>query len=208
TILIDAVYYDGFETSEPDEAVRLRNVSGTAVDIGSWRLNDAIDASYATLTSSLTLAPNQTIWLAKEAIAFKRQFGFWPDYETGETEISVPEMDGTWPGFSNTGDEVVLMDDVGTVIDLLVYEGGYTGLTDWSGTAVQQNPVFGAEGQILYRLRDQTTGLPVADSDTAADWAQSTGDVINGRKVLYPGWDLDNYFQTTKLTESGTLTIA
>ncbi|MCP4420295.1 MAG: hypothetical protein GY805_27130 [Chloroflexi bacterium] len=208
TILIDAVYYDGFETSEPDEAVRLRNVAGTAVDIGNWRLNDAIDASYATLTSSLTLAPNQTIWLAKEATAFKRQFGFWPDYETGETEISVPEMDGTWPGFSNTGDEVVLMDDVGTVIDLLVYEGGDTGLSDWSGTAVQQNPVFGAEGQILYRLRDQTTGLPVADSDTAADWAQSTGDVINGRKVLYPGWDLDNYFQTTKLTESGTLTIA
>ncbi|MAU01552.1 MAG: hypothetical protein CL608_30815 [Anaerolineaceae bacterium] len=200
-ILIDAVYYDGFETNDPDEAVRLINVSGTAVDISNWRLNDGEDTSFATVPGGITLAAGETIWLANDTDSFTRQFGFAPDY--------VP--DGTWPGFSNTGDEVILSDDLGTIVDALVYEGGITTITGWSGTAV--NPytvasVFGAEGQILYRMRDQISGMPVPDTDTAADWAQSTGDVVNGRKVLYPGWDLDTYFQTAKFTESGTLTVA
>lgn len=65
-------------------------------------------------------------------------------------------------------------------------------------------------GQIVYRMRDQLTGQPVPDTDTAADWAQSTTDVINGRKVRYPGWDLDAFFFTTQVTETAiiTLTIA
>ncbi len=201
SVLIDAVLYDGFENLDADEAVRLINVSGTAVDISNWRLNDDEDTSFATIPGGVTLAAGETIWLANDTASFTRQFGFAPDY--------VP--DGTWPGFSNTGDEVILSDDVGTVVDALVYEGGSTTITGWSGTAVNPytvSSVFGAEGQILYRMRNQSSGLPVPDTDTAADWAQSAGDVINGRKVLYPGWDLDTYFQTAKFTQSGTLTVA
>ncbi|VAW37661.1 hypothetical protein MNBD_CHLOROFLEXI01-2629 [hydrothermal vent metagenome] len=212
-VLIDAVYYDTYETNQPDEAVRIINVSGTTVDIGSWQLNDAIDASVATLPSGITLAPNQTIWLTRNATAFKRQFGFLPNYETDEAEPSVPEMSGSWPGFTDSGDQVILLDDSSNVVDCLAYEDDANSScgSNWSGTAVQPYTVigvFGADGQILYRMRDQSTGQPVPDSNTAADWAQSTGDVINGRKVLYPGWDLDSYFQTAKFTESGTLTIA
>ena len=201
SVLIDAVYYDGFATNDTDEAVRLINVSGTAVDLSDWRLNDAIDTSFATIPGGVTLPAGETIWLANDAASFTQQFGFAPDYE----------LIGTWPGFSNTGDEVILSDAVGTVIDTLVYEGGTTTVIGWSGTAVQPYTVasvFGAEGQILYRMRDQISGSPVPDTNTAADWAQSTGDVVNGRKVLYPGWDLDSYFQTAKFTQSGTLTVA
>lgn len=200
-ILIDAVYYDGYAASDTDEAVRLINVSATAVDLSNWRLNDGEDTSYATLPPGTSIAAGATLWLATDAASFTRQFGFAPDV--------IPN--GTWPGYSNTGDEVILSDGSGTVMDTLVYEGGVTTTTGWSGTAV--NPytvtsVFGAEGQILYRMRHQTTGLPVPDTDTAADWAQSTGDVVNGRKVLYPGWDLETFFQTAKFTQSGTLTVA
>ena len=201
SILIDAVLYDGFEDSDADEAVRLINVSGTAVDISNWRLNDAEDTSYATLPPNTILAAGETIWLANDIASFTRQFGFAPDI--------VP--DGTWPGFSNTGDEVILSNNVGTTMDALVYEGGNTAIIGWSGTAVQPytvSSVFGAEGQILYRMRQQISGQPVPDTNTAVDWSQSKGDVINGRKVLYPGWDLDTYFQTTQLTQSGTLTVA
>ena len=209
-VLIDAVLYDGYETGDADEAVRLRNVSGMAVDISNWQLNDGASGT-TTLPGSVTLAAGETIWVADEATGFARQFGFLPDFEAGDTHPGVPETTGTWPGFSNTGDEVVLLDNLSAIVDVLVYEGGSTGQTGWSGTAVNPytvSSVFGAEGQLLYRRRDQSSGLPVPDTDTAADWAQSTGDVINGRKVLYPGWDLDSYFQTTKFTQSGTLTIA
>lgn len=60
----------------------------------------------------------------------------------------------------------------------------------------------------MYRRRDPLAGLPVADTNTAADWAQTTGDVINGRKVRYPGWDLDTFFFTYRVTETAVLTIA
>ncbi|MFZ1401427.1 MAG: lamin tail domain-containing protein [Candidatus Promineifilaceae bacterium] len=209
TILINAVYYDGFATNDTDEAVQLINVSGTAVDLSNWQLTD--NSSTATLPGGVSLGPNETVWLADEAVSFARQFGFAPDYELTDTDPAVPQLSGSWPGYSNTGDEVVLLDDIGAVVDALVYEGGTTAQIGWSGTAV--NPytvasVFGAEGQILYRRRNQATGLPVPDTDTAADWAQSTGDVVNGRKVLYPGWDLDTYFQTAKFSQSSTLTVA
>ncbi|MEZ4592125.1 MAG: lamin tail domain-containing protein [Chloroflexota bacterium] len=209
TILINAVYYDGFATSDTDEAVQLINVSGTAVDLSNWQLTD--NSSTATLPGGVTLGPNETIWLAWQGASFKRQFGFAPDYELVDTDAAIPQLSGSWPGYANTGDEVVLLDDVSAVVDALVYEGGSTAQIGWSGTAVQPYTVasvFGAEGQILYRIRHQTTGLPVPDTDTAADWAQSTGDVVNGRKVLYPGWDLDTYFQTAKFSQSSTLTVA
>ena len=191
--------------------MRLINVSDTAVNISNWQLNDAIDSSVAQLPTAVSLPAGETIWLAKNAVSFARQFGFLPDFETEDSHPSVPEMIGTWPGFTNTGDEVILLDNVSDIIDVLIYEGGNTGQTGWSGTAVQPytvGSVFGADGQILYRMRDQANGMPVPDSNTAADWAQSEGDVVNGRKVLYPGWDLDSHFQTAKFTQSGTLTVA
>ena len=67
---------------------------------------------------------------------------------------------------------------------------------------------FGLEGQILYRKLDQATGLPVPDTDTAADWAQATDDNINGKKVLYPGWDLERYFRPETFSEPATVTYA
>ena len=213
TVLIDAVLYDGFENSDTDEAVRLINVSGAAVDLSNWQLNDAIDSSFTALPSNVTLSPNATIWLAWQATAFHKQFGFWPDFEAVDTNPAIPQLTGTWPGFANDGDQVILLDNNSIPIDCLAYEADTNSScgSAWSGTAVQPYTVasvFGAEGQILYRMRDQTTGLPVPDTDTAADWAQSTGDAVNGRKVLYPGWDLDSYFQTAKFTQSGTLTVA
>ena len=67
---------------------------------------------------------------------------------------------------------------------------------------------FGFEGQILYRKLDTATALPIADTDTASDWAQATDDDINGKKVRYPGWDLERYFFPPAFTEPATLTYA
>ena len=210
TILIDAVLYDGLESFEPDEAVRLRNVNGTSIiDISGWQLTDG--ASTVLVPVGTSFAAGQAIWLAKDSAAFARQFGFLPDFEVIDSHPAVPNLAGTWPGFANGGDEVILQDGANNVVDALVYENGNTAQTGWSGPAVSPYKVstlFAEEGQILYRKRDQQTGLPVPDTDTAADWAQSSDDVINGRKLLYPGWDLDEFFFTTQITETAVLTVA
>ena len=211
TVLIEALYYDGYATYDHDEAFRLMNVSATVADIGGWSVTNQYQNSRVTFPAGTTLASGQAVWCARKADAFEQQFGFKAAFEADDTDPSIPELDGSWPPFANTGSQCLLQDATGQTVDVLVYEGGDPDVPGWDGPAVQPwtpNTCFGAEGQILYRKRDQVTGFPVADSDTAADWAQDPDDHTDGRKVQYPGWDLDEFFQTAQVTETAVLTVA
>lgn len=201
SIVINAVLYDGYELFDADEAVRLRNVGGEMIDLNGWQVSDG-GTTTAVISGTLLLAPNEAIWLTNDNIAFTRQFGFAADVQLDD-----------WPGFANTGDEVLLLNPADQVVDLLVYKGGDVTQVGWLGAAVEPykvTGVFGEEGQILYRRRDLAMGRPVVDSNQAADWAQMSGDTINGRKVLYPGWDAtaaDRYFFTRRITATAMLTV-
>lgn len=198
-VLLDAVYYDGYENGDQDEAIALRNLGSSMADIGGWQVQDS-NGSSGVLPANTWLQPDGMLWIARNQTAFTRQFGFLPDIVLAN-----------WPGFSNDGDAVILRDSNGFLVDVLVYEAGNTTQSGWSGPAVWPytvSGVFAADGQILYRQRSQVTGLPQPDTNRASDWAQSNGDAINGRKVLYPGWDLDAFFFTQQVTETAVLTIA
>jgi hypothetical protein len=216
-VLSTAVYYDTYLAYEPDEAFRLVNVSGAAVNLTGWTVTDG--PSEGTITLNGSLDPGQSIWLAREAASFTLEFGFSPDYEYGaDTDPTVPNLPRTGSlALANAGDELVLKDDGGTIVDSVVYEGGNPSGAGWSGPTISpysgdtvgierfaQSEAdvegFGIKGQILYRKLDQATGLPVPDTDTAADWAQATDDDINDKKVMYPGWDLERYFFTDAFT--------
>jgi cardiolipin synthase len=226
TILITSVYYDTYLTGEPDEAFRLMNVSGVPVDLTNWTVTDG--PSEGTITLQDTLPVGASIWIAREAVAFTEEFGFSPDYEydPDTDDPTVPNLtkDGSFL-LANDGDEIVVKNGSGDLIDSIVYEGGNPADTGWLGEAVYpyggdavgievfaDGPLepegFAKEGQVLYRKLDQSTGLPVPDTDTAADWAQATDDNVNGKKVLYPGWDLDRYFFTDLFTETASVTYA
>ncbi len=197
-ILIDSVLPNGYENSDADEAVALINVGDSAVALEGWQLGDGSTAR-ATLPAGMQLSPGERLWLANDATAFARQFGFAPDWQADR-----------WPGFANAGDEVELWDADGQLVDKLVYGSGSTGGEGWQNSAVMPyvvRGVFGSEGQLLYRKRDQHTGLPVADTDRANDWAQDSAEGIGGRKVQYPGWDLDRFFFTEQVTETASLTV-
>ena len=111
TILIDSVLFHGYSLDDADEAVRLVNLGVTTVNLGGWWLGDGTAA--APLPGGLALAPAAALWLARDAAAFRFQFG----HDAG-LELSP------WPGYSNGGDEVVLQDATGAVVDALVYLAG------------------------------------------------------------------------------------
>lgn len=199
TVLISAVLYDGYQSNDPDEAVQLVNVGVAPVDLTGWELckNTGSGLSCRALPST-TLSPSHRIWLARDAVSFTVSFGYAPDFELASWLSS---------GLSNGGDEVVLRDSFGDVIDTVVYEAGDTGVQGWSGSGVEPYSIGRAEGQILYRIPDETTGLPVPDTNTAADWIQYSDNVTFGRRVLYPGWDLDPFFWPVAATEAATVVV-
>ncbi len=199
TVLIDAVLYDGYEYGDSDEAIALRNVSEETVDLSGFTLDDGETRS-AALPPDTWLQPGQLYWLAKDEVAFYRQFGFKPDLVVN-----------SWPRLANSGDEVILRDKQLRAIDRLVYGNGDTDMGGWVGPAVEPysaGGLFGQEGQILYRKRDQATGHPVRDTDNAEDWAQSMTDPLNGRRPRYPAWDLDEFQFPVRIEDAANLTIA
>lgn len=199
-VLIDAVLYDGYEYLDADEAVRLRNVGTGMVDVAGWLLTDG-HAGAVTLPAGTALPPGESLWLAKNEAAFRRQFGFAPDiaFSTG------------WPGFANSGDEVLLLRDDGTVVDGVAYKAGVGEPSWWEGPTVVPYTVpyiLPEEGQVLYRRLLQLTGQPVPDSDRESDWAQTRDDILDGRRVQYAGWSVEPFFFTARVTETAVLTVA
>ncbi|MCS7287412.1 MAG: lamin tail domain-containing protein [Anaerolineae bacterium] len=212
-LVIDALLPDGYQPDDDDEAFRLWNLSPCAADLSGWCVTDR--EGKVCFPGGASLPPGQAIWCAKKAQAFKASFGFLPDWEYGaDTSPEVPQMSGKAPAFSNSGDEMWLLSPGSTVtdsIDALVYGDGNTNSPGWSGPAVQPYKIaggLGLAGQILFRKRDELTGLPLSDANTATDWAQDPHDPYQGRRVLYPGWELDRFFYPVKVTETARLTVA
>lgn len=207
-VLIDALHYYGYENGQPDEAVCLINVGGAAADLSGWSLTDG--ESTATFPAGIYLQPGEKIWIAQEATAFRRQFGMEAAFEVVNSDPDVPDLAGSPAHLNDSGDEIVLTDINKFVIDALVYLAGNDGQSGWSGPSVTPyviSGVFAAKGQILYRLRDQQSGWPVPDTNTASDWAQANPDPINGRRVLYPGWDVDQLFLPQRSTEPAEVKV-
>jgi len=186
-VIIEAALYDGLQTEDYDEAVLLLNGAYRAIDLTGWTLCKwgAQDWTCADLPP-VAIEPGQRLWLARSEVYFARSFGFSPDHVLAG-----------WPRFANSGDEVVLRDAEGRPQDVLVYEKGLTDVDGWSGVAVQPygGANFAEAGQVLYRRLDEETGLPAEDTDTASDWAQDAANPWQGRRVRYPGWDLERFFQ-------------
>ena len=200
-VLIAALLYDGYQTGDADEAVQLVNVSSTPVNLGGWQLADGTSGA---VLPSYTLPPGQMMWIARDSDGFAASFGFLPT-------LDAHELGGSWPGFANgtspNQDEVILRDASSNLMDVLIYETGDASVGGWSGPGVEPYALGADTGQILYRIPDQVTGLPLVDTHTAADWAQYTGDHVHGRRVRYPGWD-DTLFWPLTATETASLTVA
>jgi phosphatidylserine/phosphatidylglycerophosphate/cardiolipin synthase-like enzyme len=197
-VIIEAVLYDGQQYLDYDEAVLLLNGGDRSADLSGWTVCKwgAVDWQCADFPEVAILS-RERLWFARSGVYFADSFGFHPDHVLS-----------SWPRFTNSGDEVVLRDADGMVRDTLVYEKGLTEVDGWSGPAVwpYKGTNFAEPGQVLYRLLDEETGLPVEDTDTAADWAQHADDPWHGRRVRYPGWDLEQFYQPA-LGTRGTVTV-
>lgn len=229
SVLIYMLHYTQyFPATLGDEAVRLVNTTGSTADVAGWQISAS--SGTITLPAGAAIPAGRKIWIANLATTFSSLFGFSPDYEYGgDTDPAVPQAVAS-PGFNfpDAGDGIRLLNASGGGEDTLVYKNGSVSTQGWSGVSVRPylpagQPDFQEAGQILYRKLDQTSGRPVADTNTKDDWAQDDDpsgasptpgreyDDVTAKKLLRPGWALttndneDLYF--TKLyTETNVTT--
>jgi len=199
-VVINEVAWMGTAASTYDEWIELKNNTDQDIDLNGWTLAAADGTPSILLTGTIPA------------------HGYYLLERTDDTTVSNIPADQTYTGgLEDGGEALTLRNDV--VVDTFVYGDGDTNVSGWSGEAVQPYPGYSSAGQILYRKRNESTALPLEDTDTAADWAQSTAPGANlfgpvdegdlyGKKVQYPGWDLDTFTQTLKITRTATLTIA
>jgi len=186
------------------EAAALINPGAAPASLGGWRLNDDPGAGGVRFPLTATIAPGQVIWLAQNGAGFAAVWGTDADWAAGAGQ---PLLEGAWPGFTDGGEAAYLFDDGGRLVDVLAYGSGSAAL-GWNGPAVAYPYSGYSAGQVLYRKLDQRDGLPVPDTDTAADWAQDPLDPIDGRRLRYPGWDLEALFFPAVATPTVPVTLA
>ncbi len=182
-----------------EESAALINLGTETVSLAGWCLDDRVDSdTRVCFSGSTSIAPKKILWLAKDAAGFEEAWGFSADVDFA----------GQWPGFTDNGETAYLLNDQDHVVDALAYGKG-AATSGWTGDAVP-HPYAGYNNlaQVLYRKLDEATGWPVPDTDTAADWAQDPDDPYHGRKVRYPGWDLESLFFPAEITSSHALTLA
>lgn len=201
-ILINAVLYDGYVLSDEDEAIQLVNPGADTATLSGWEVCKISDFEIKCRTlPDMNIPAYGDRWLTRNLSAFEQTFGFAADYLLSPWLIY---------GLSNAGDEVILRDENHDTADTLVFGNGELTAPGWASEALQpyQNSVARVEGQILSRIPDETTGLPISDTNTLADWMQYTGDYLYGRRVVFPGWDyVTPFFWPTKTNEHATLMI-
>lgn len=208
SVLISAVHFSAYANG--DEGFRLINVSTQTITLTNWFATDG----EAAINLSGTLAPDQSIWLAKNAVTFTQQFGFKPDYEyDADSDPAVPNLTGGVPLLADD-DELVIRQGSNGWQDAVVWGNGSITSTGWpmgwSGPNVLRysGSGIGVTGQLIYRKLDEATGRIISDTNTARDWANDRSDPISGRKAQYPGWALEQFWQTAKVTATATLTVA
>lgn len=191
------------------EAVAIINLSPFTVGLKGWCIDDKVSStSRACFPDGAQIAAGQTLWLAQNGDGFSRLWGFDADWASATITRPVPLLTGSWPGFTDDGEAAYLIDADGTPVDVLAYGKGIPE-AGWQGPAVP-HPYAGYNnlGQVLYRKLDASTGLPVPDTDSARDWAQDPDDPFNGRKLRYPGWDLEALFFPVEVDATSAITLA
>ena len=162
-VLIVAVYYDTYLSYEPEEFVKLYNPTSSAVDLSDWYITDGTET--VRFPPGASIGTGESLYVTPNATAFKREMTIDADYEHEvDSDPTVLQMIDTI-GLANAGDEVILMDDTGTVVDVVIYGTSTYAGEGWQGDAVPTD----SEGVVTERDSSETTG-EYEETDTKEDW--------------------------------------
>lgn len=153
--LISELLYDP-TGGDDKEFVEVTNPTGDAVNLGGWSLGDAVTPDdfedVRRFPAGTMLPPGETLVVAVAAVPFADAFGITPHFEILESDPQVPNLidDPAWGDpaahfqMGNGGDEVLLHDAAGGLVDAVAYGSGQL-------PGVAACPLAPAAGYVLER---------------------------------------------------------
>ncbi len=143
-----------------DEYVAVTNPLLHPVNMDGWRISDGEGELQF---PPFVIEPSQTVYVARAASCFREVNGFSPDFEYEDSLIDVQDMKrrGRF-ALNNRGDEVMLIDGSGRLVDMVVYGDSFPEADGWDGYPVDRP----AEGVVLKRKSVK----PGHDTDRRYDW--------------------------------------
>jgi phosphatidylserine/phosphatidylglycerophosphate/cardiolipin synthase-like enzyme len=151
-VRISEIYYNAYRD---DEYVTIENFSPVEEEISSWMITDL--EGYVAFPAGTSIPSQNTLYVTRNSTSFFEDTLFQADfqYESGDAEPMA--VIGNIPQLNNDGDEVVLLDDHGRVVDVFVY-----GYSNYDGTGWNGDPVEALwKGKIAKRS---------SDTNSSHDW--------------------------------------
>ncbi len=178
-VLISEVLYNEVGSDPQGEWIEIFNNGAALVVLNGWSIGDEETEGATSGTESMyffpagaTIDPGEIQIISMGANQFLTVYGFLPTYElaSADDNADVPNLmlnsswdpDGGIINLSNSNDQVLLLDADSNLIDAV----------SWNSTFAFDpalDPNAESDGQSYFRIDPQT------DTDSAADWALSTG---------------------------------
>ncbi|MFZ6029417.1 MAG: lamin tail domain-containing protein [Chloroflexota bacterium] len=169
---------------QPDqEWFELYNDGGVAFSLAGYKVGDEEDPNgnegLMEFPEGASLQPGQVMVIAQQAAAFRAVYGFSPDYEIAETDPSIPNLFKcasicrTSIELTNGGDELLLYDPAGDIVDALAW-----GTSPWG----EFDPKIKAPAKTHTLERYPA----YADTDSAQDWYEQPEPNPGQVSVLLP----------------------
>lgn len=155
-VVFSEVFYDTPGTDADEEWIELYNNSPMEVNIGGWTItdNNGTGATY-TIPAGKTMKAYSYYTIAADSTGFNALYGRDAD------------LYGSLPALNNTGDALILKNNLGTEKDAVAWEGGSTSgvPTGWGSTTA---PAAGT-GETIVRTDVSS------DTDLYSDWSVGDG---------------------------------
>jgi len=156
--LIVEVFYDAVRD---DEYIIIANPTAIAFDLAGWRLTDREGTIEFPAMASLQAGARAVI--ARNATSYFEDTLDVAEYTYGAGDAIAMIVVGRIPQLNNDGDEVLLLDPAGTVVDAFAYGSSSYGGEGWTGPGAWKVPKGKRAVRALF-------GGSFLDGNTASDW--------------------------------------
>lgn len=200
-LLISQVYYDTIGDDNIEEWVEIFNPTNTTIDLGAYKIGDeetsgGNEGMYSFPIDS-KIQSHEKLVIAKNALGFYALYGKYPDFEITTTDDNVSDFSqtldmtkySTWASGSlsltNSGDEILLLDEVNNIVDAVVFESGnLNGVIAHPGVAIgdsiERYPIDADTDNCAVDFRDNKVPSPGYDwTYQATDYLSEQGSIVS-----------------------------